>query len=95
MITDISQLDPSKTYSYSDYLTWQFEEWVELIKGKIVPMSPAPSTYHQRVSKNILVEIGSYLRKKRCQVFDAPFDVRLQHKDNDNEVFTVVQPDFV
>jgi Uma2 family endonuclease len=34
-ITHISQLDPNRTYSYADYLTWRFEEQVELIKGKI------------------------------------------------------------
>ena len=29
-ITSISQLDPNGTYSYADYLTWQFTELVEL-----------------------------------------------------------------
>ena len=35
MITDINELDLDKTYSYADYLTWQFQEKLELIKGKI------------------------------------------------------------
>jgi hypothetical protein len=34
MITDINQLDLNKTYSYADYLTWQFQEKLELIKEK-------------------------------------------------------------
>lgn len=34
MITDINHLDFSKKYSYADYLTWHFDEMVELIKGK-------------------------------------------------------------
>jgi hypothetical protein len=34
-ITHLSQLDLNKTYSYADYLTWQFAERLELIKGKI------------------------------------------------------------
>lgn len=93
MITNISQLDLSKTYSYADYLTWQLDEWVELIRGKIVRMSPAPNTYHQRISGYIFSEIHHFLRKSKCQVFDAPFDVRLQRLNNDKEVFTVVQPD--
>ena len=46
MITDINQLDLNKTYSYADYLTWQFEEKLELMRGKIFKMSPAPSTIH-------------------------------------------------
>ena len=53
MITDINLLDLDKKYSYADYLTWQFQEKLELIKGKIFRMSPAPSTKHQRVSMEI------------------------------------------
>ena len=30
MITDINHLDFSKKYSYADYLTWHFDEMVEL-----------------------------------------------------------------
>ena len=42
-ITKFSQLDLKGTYSYADYLLWQFTERVELIKDKIFKMSPAPS----------------------------------------------------
>ncbi len=35
MITDISQLDSNGTYTYADYLKWQFDESVEFIKGKL------------------------------------------------------------
>ncbi len=31
-ITDLSQLDLNGTYSYADYLTWKFEQTLELIK---------------------------------------------------------------
>ncbi len=34
-IIQLSQLDLNQTYSYADYLTWQFDDIVELIKGKI------------------------------------------------------------
>lgn len=34
-ITQLSQLDLNRTYSYADYFTWQLDERVELIKGKI------------------------------------------------------------
>ena len=53
VITDINQLDVNKRYTYADYMLWQFEERVELIKGRIFKMSPAPNTAHQRVSGNI------------------------------------------
>jgi Uma2 family endonuclease len=94
MITDLSQLDLSKQYSYADYLTWQFSERVELIKGWIHTMSPAPKRRHQRVSINLTFELLTYLNKCNCQVYEAPFDIRLRKsKGIDFEVDTVVQPD--
>ncbi len=92
IITNIDQLDLSKTYTYSDYLLWQFSERVELIKGFILKMSPAPSMKHQKVSMNITVEISSYLKKSSCNLFAAPFDVRLPIKSAKKDT-TVVQPD--
>ncbi len=50
-ITNLSQLDFSKTYSYADYLTWQFDEAIELIKGKISLMSPIPNLKPSGLSK--------------------------------------------
>ena len=46
-VTDFSELDLSKTYTYADYLTWQFSERLELIKGWIYKMSQAPLPLHQ------------------------------------------------
>jgi Uma2 family endonuclease len=98
-ITDISQLDLNKTYSYADYLLWQFSERVELIKGKIFKMSPAPNVNHQRISSKLHIRIGIYLeiQKRKCQLFAAPFDVRLldskKTKKSNQEIYTVVQPD--
>ncbi len=94
-VDDISFLDPSGTYSYSDYLKWSFEERVELIKGKLFKMSPAPNVSHQTIIGNIHGFIWSFLKKKSCRVFVAPFDVRFPAKKglSDKETFTVVQPD--
>ncbi|MBK9458378.1 MAG: hypothetical protein IPN94_02810 [Sphingobacteriales bacterium] len=36
MITHLSQLNPNGIYSYADYLSWKFDEMVELIKGKLI-----------------------------------------------------------
>ncbi len=93
MITDINQLDFSKTYTYADYLTWQFDGMVELIKGKIFNMSPAPGSYHQSVNGNLFRDIAVFLKHNPCKVFIAPFDVRLSRYKNDQEILTVVQPD--
>jgi len=92
LITDINQLDFSKTYSYADYLLWQFNERVELIKGKIFKMSPAPSMIHQTVSMNLSVAIATNFKNKPCRFFAAPFDVRLPLKNKTKET-TIVQPD--
>lgn len=91
MVENIQDLDFNKTYSYQDYLTWKFQETVELIKGKIFPMSPAPNLNHQEVSSNLHAIFYNYLKKKNCKVFSAPFDVRLSSDHND--INTVVQPD--
>jgi Uma2 family endonuclease len=92
MITDISQLNFDKIYSYRDYLSWRFTERVELIRGKIFKMTPMPSLTHQQVSAALFGEIRNFLKNKPCQVFHPPFDVRLPKK-GENEVYTVVQPD--
>ncbi len=89
-ITDIQQLDLTKSYTYADYLTWQFQERVELILGKIFMMSPAPGSKHQHVSIAISSCIFNYLKGKSCRVFSAPFDVVLPVKDKSD---TVIQPD--
>jgi Uma2 family endonuclease len=96
MITSIDQLDLSKKYTYADYLTWQLDEMVELIRGKVVRMAPAPGTSHQSASSNLHVAIGSYLIGKKCKLFSAPFDVRLplpEAEQQQDKTGTVVQPD--
>lgn len=94
MITKLSQLDPNGTYSYADYLTWQFQERVELIRGKIFKMSPAPSNDHQKVSIVISGIIWQFFRNDKFEVRTAPFDVRLNRKKQDDQnAKTVVQPD--
>lgn len=94
IITDINQLDLNNTYSYADYLLWKFKERVELFKGKILKMSPAPNVKHQKVSGNIYGELYPLFKNQRCQLFSAPFDVRISKQNTeDKEIFTVVQPD--
>lgn len=95
-ITDINQLDLSKTYTYADYLMWRFKERVELIKGKVLQMSPAPARTHQKISREISGHFYNFFKNRDCQFFSAPFDVRLLKKEKttpENEIYTVVQPD--
>lgn len=89
-----SDLDLSKTYTYADYLKWQFDERLELIKGRIFKMSPAPGRSHQELSWEIARQFAIYLKGKHCKAYAAPFDVRLPRKSKDDqEILTVVQPD--
>jgi Uma2 family endonuclease len=92
IVKNFSDLDLTKTYSYSDYLLWQFSERVELIKGYIRKMSPAPSSKHQRLSYNLIGCFYVNFKNQPCSVFEAPFDVRLPIKSEKKDT-TVVQPD--
>ena len=105
-ITDFSQLDPQATYSYADYLTWQLTEWVELLRGKVVRRMAGPTDRHQAVSGELHLAFGNHLRRHRCQVRYAPYDVRLIRGSArppaaaaadaaaaDAAITTVVQPD--
>lgn len=97
VITDINQLDANGTYTYADYLLWRFKEQVELLRGKLFKMSPAPREIHQRVLNEINFELMSFFRNKTCRVYPAPFDVRIPAKGakgmTDNQIYTIVQPD--
>lgn len=94
IMQSIDDLDFSKTYTYADYYSWRFEERLELIKGKIFRMSPAPTGNHQTISFNISGELYNFLKGKSCKAFAAPFDVRLvRDEKSDKKVKTVVQPD--
>ena len=83
------------SYSYADYLSWQLDEMVELIRGKVFRQAvAAPRRIHQEVSMVLSNTLYQFLKGKTCKVYVAPFDVRLpvssrKHKDID----TVVQPD--
>jgi Uma2 family endonuclease len=96
MITSLQELNPAQQYSYADYLTWQFAERVELLKGYIRLMS-APTPVHQRVSGRLARVLLNFFYNQPFDVFYAPFDVRLYDRAKsglaDQEVYTVVQPD--
>ncbi len=90
-ITKFEQLNLNKLYTYTDYLTWQFEERVELIKGKVFKMA-APLKNHQKIVMRLGGELYNMFRNKPCEVYPAPFDVRLPIPKG-NKAYTVVQPD--
>jgi Uma2 family endonuclease len=82
-------------YSYADYLSWDMEEMVELIKGKVFKKAAAaPRRIHQWLAGNLYTELNQFLKGKRNHAYIAPFDVRLPVKSKrDDKIYTVVQPD--
>jgi len=93
-ITRLDQLDRTQQYTYADYLRWQIEDRLELIRGYVFEMA-SPNRRHQRILGNLFVNTANYLKGKTCEVYQAPFDVRLprHNRKADEKVFTVVQPD--
>jgi Uma2 family endonuclease len=87
-------IDYDKVYTYGDYLKLEIEEMVEIIRGKIFRMSPAPKVKHQAISMNITAIIYNKLKGQYCKVFHAPIDVVLPIENRKRtKSRTVVQPD--
>lgn len=89
-------LPQEKYYTYADLLDWPEDELVELINGVIYRMN-TPSRKHQRISGELFAQLHDYLRDKKCEVYHAPFGVRLFEKKGDRpyDVDTVVVPDLI
>lgn len=85
-------LQESKKATLSDWEALGEDVRAELIDGEIYNMA-GPSANHQAILMFLSLEIGTYLRGKPCRVFPAPFDVYLQHEDEDTP--NIVQPDLM
>ncbi|TCC89311.1 Uma2 family endonuclease [Pedobacter frigiditerrae] len=95
IISNVNEIDYSATYSYANYMRFTFDERMEIIKGHIFKMS-APNRYHQKTFGIIFNRLYNFLEGDKCEVYGAPFDVRLPKKSKeDKDIFTVVQPDVV
>jgi Uma2 family endonuclease len=95
-ITSFSQLDLTKQYTYADYLAWQFEERVELLKGWIVRMA-SPSHAHQFTASRLFRYIDRHFEAHACNVYFAPTDVMFLDKtktaQKNKNIYTVLIPD--
>ncbi len=83
-------------YTFADYLTWDEDDHIELIYGYPRMMSP-PLRIHQKVSGELFAQLHGYLDGKKCEVYAAPFGVRLFQEEDDKpeDINTVVEPDLV
>jgi Uma2 family endonuclease len=86
----INQPHPKKV-TYADYLTWPDEPRYEIING-IPYLQAAPSRQHQRIVSQLMGELYLFLKGRPCEVYTAPFDVRLSASE-DEEEYHVIQPD--
>ena len=81
----------SETITLDEYEALPEDTRAEVFNGQIYYMV-SPSQIHQTILTELLVSIRNYLHKKdgRCQVFPAPFDVKLS-----DHPLTIVQPDIM
>ena len=63
-------------YTFADCLTWDENDHAELIGGEIVMMAPL-SRVHQKISGELFRQLANFLEGKKCEVYAAPFAVRL------------------
>ena len=66
-------------YTFTDCLAWDEKERAELIGGEIVMMAP-PSRVHQKICGELFRQLANFLEGKKCEVYAAPFAVRLFEK---------------
>ena len=85
---------PKDHYTFADCLAWGEDERVEIINGEPVMMAP-PTRIHQKILMELSRQLANFLEGKKCEVYPAPFAVRLFEKDGDapEDVDTVVEPD--
>lgn len=84
----------NKKYSYEDLEKLPDDERYEIIDGNLFIME-SPDGRHQLLLGELHLQIGNYLRDKKCTVFLAPFDVALSKSKKKNEIYNVVQPDIM
>lgn len=75
-------------YTYEDYKRWE-GDW-ELIEGLPVAMSPAPSKRHQRVARELFLQLNQTLHTDTCDTCEILYEIDWKISDN-----TVVRPDIV
>ena len=94
----VPYLRKSKLYTYADYITWTDDKRRELIHGVIYDLFSGPTRWHAKLSGEIfhLIKILIGRRKGKCEIYHAPFDVRLPNKKGEtsnDKIYSVVQPD--
>lgn len=81
-------------YSLADALEWPEKQRIELIEGRPAMMAP-PTRIHQKISGELFRQFADFLHDRKCEVYAAPFAVRLFEQDSDRpeDVDTMLEPD--
>ena len=80
-------LTAEKYYTYEEWIQLPHNDRTELMDGIIYMMSE-PTGMHQKISGEIFRQLANFLLDKPCDVYPAPFGVRLSQDED-----TSVQPD--
>lgn len=78
-------IDRSKQWTVEDYLQLEEGLLAQLIDGELI-MSPAPTTNHQRVLRELFKNLNGF--KLKGELFFSPIDLYIDQKN-------VLQPDLV
>lgn len=87
-------LSEKARFTFADCLAWDENDRIEIISGEAIMMA-SPSRMHQKISGEIFRQLANYLEGKKCEVYSAPFAVRLFEQETDlpEDADTVVEPD--
>lgn len=81
-------IEKKPSYTFADYERLPEGAPYQLIGGDLV-MTPAPTPYHQRISRKIEFELLKFVSVKELgEIFDAPIDVYLSETET-------YQPDII
>jgi len=84
-----AQPDYNRLYTVAEYQTWSEDFRAELYDGELVVMEQ-PTRKHQKIFGNLYLQLGNFLKGKPCEVYLAPFGVRLSMKEE-----SIFEPDIV
>jgi Uma2 family endonuclease len=87
----LAQEKPETRYTYADVLTWDEGDRYELLDGEAFMMA-SPGRIHQKILGELFVQLHNFLKGKPCEVYPAPFGVRLFPRE-DNSDDTFFEPD--
>jgi Uma2 family endonuclease len=90
-IMPLARKKENQYYTYADVLTWDEGERYELFDGEAFLMAP-PNRIHQKILGELFVRLHAFSKEKVCEVYPAPFGVRLFPRE-DNSDDTFFEPD--